>query len=113
MADMAAIREAAYARRMENIPEGFHLVAVREATLGSGLPWRLEADSRCRAGAGPRAGASGSGSGRPGCGKPSAAAINRGTLHHPRWFAYCPAHMYGRWIEAGQVMCWILEAHDA
>jgi hypothetical protein len=24
-----------------------------------------------------------------------------------RW-RYCPAHMYGRWIEAGFVMHWIL-----
>lgn len=25
-----------------------------------------------------------------------------------RWWAYCPEHMYGRWVEDGQVMHWIL-----
>ena len=114
MSDMEAIRDAAYARRMADIPEGWHLVAVRESTLHSGaLEWRLDSGKRCRAGAGYRAGANGPGSGSPACGEPSAAAVNRGTLHHPRWFAYCPAHMYGRWVEAGHVMCWILEANSA
>ena len=85
------------------VPEGCHLAAVPVASLETGGEWRPETGRRCRAGAGP---------GHRACGEPSVAAVNRGTIHYPRWFAYCPAHMYGKWIENGHVMCWILEADD-
>lgn len=41
------------------------------------------------------------------CGKPSAASLLRGTKRKQRW-AYCPDHMYRRWVEEGFVMMWIL-----
>ena len=41
------------------------------------------------------------------CGKRSVAVLLRGTVRKQR-FRYCPGHMYGRWIEEGFVMHWIL-----
>lgn len=102
-ADMAAIRDAGYARRMQDIPEGYHLVAVPVASLETGGEWRLAGGRACRAGAG---------AGHKACGAPTVAELNRGTASYPSWFAYCADHMYGRWIEEGQVMCWILEANS-
>lgn len=47
------------------------------------------------------------------CRAPSAAEINRGAYTNrgrvPRWWAYCPDHLYGRWVEDGQLMVWTLE----
>jgi hypothetical protein len=66
----------------------------------AGPDWRLETGRRCRWGGGYR---------RPACGKPSAAALLRahaGTSG--RWWAYCESHLYGRWIEDGRIMHWIL-----
>jgi hypothetical protein len=40
---------------------------------------------------------------------PTVARLDRahsGSL--PRWFYYCSEHLYGRWIEDGQVMSWIV-----
>lgn len=39
------------------------------------------------------------------------AALNRGmwTSHHGKvdsWWLYCDQHLYGRWVEDGQVMAW-------
>jgi hypothetical protein len=42
------------------------------------------------------------------CGRPSAAVVYRGQSRQP--WGYCGSHMYGRWIEGGQVMHWILRA---
>ena len=83
------------------VPEGYHLTAVPESTLSSSLEWRLEAGRPCRAGASAYTTA---------CGQPSVAAMNRGRRGREAWWAYCGDHLYGRWIEDGQVMCWILEA---
>lgn len=45
--------------------------------------------------------------GRKACGAPAVAEINR-AQHGKRdnWWAYCPHHMFGRWIEDGQVWEW-------
>src|SRR5262249_51967340 len=42
------------------------------------------------------------------CRVPSVAEFNRGRLGRPSWWAYCADHMYGWWIEDGQVMGWKL-----
>lgn len=53
----------------------------------------------------------GSGPGHQACGAAAVAELNRG--RHLRvggrvdsWWAYCADHLYGRWIEDGQVMWW-------
>ena len=81
------------------VPEGYHLAAAPE-TPGNGLPWRLDDTRHCRYMDGGRS-----------CGKPSAAAVLRGTVRKS-WWGYCPDHMFGRWIEDGKVMHWILEADN-
>lgn len=73
------------------IPDGCELVAVPADG------WRIDTGQRCR-----RASA-----GRKACGRPSVASLERGTTRKQRW-AYCIDHLYGRWIEDGQVMHWIL-----
>lgn len=49
-----------------------------------------------------------------GCRDGAAAELNRGR-RSPQgqgrvdsWWAYCPEHMYGRWVEDGRVMGWRL-----
>lgn len=74
------------------VPEGHELTAVPDPD------WEVDEVGRpCR-----RA----FGRGTPACGKLSAAVLRRGERGQP--WGYCPAHMYGRWIEGGQVMCWVL-----
>lgn len=51
--------------------------------------------------------------GRRACGKPCVARLNRGMnkrggRHVPSWWHYCADHLYGRWVEDGVVMHWIL-----
>jgi hypothetical protein len=68
--------------------------------------WSLVTDRPCRARV-------------PGVGKvcraPAVAALNRGKLvpHLGRrvdaLWPYCPDHLYGKWIENGLVLRWILE----
>lgn len=36
----------------------------------------------------------------------------RGSVTRPAWWAYCSEHLYGRWIEDGQVMTWVLRPID-
>jgi hypothetical protein len=83
--------------REREVPEGYELVAVESEG------WRLQAGGHCR---------------RPRCAVPAVAALNRhrrvraSGLRPARtvdaWYGYCLAHMYGNWIEAGKVMCWVL-----
>jgi hypothetical protein len=40
------------------------------------------------------------------CPNPPAAALSRGFAGRRRWWFYCAEHMYGRWIEDGQVVMW-------
>jgi hypothetical protein len=40
------------------------------------------------------------------CPNSPVAALDRGR-DAVRWWFYCPKHMYGRWIEDGQVAHWI------
>jgi hypothetical protein len=79
------------------VPDGFELAAVEEKPSA----WRLQAGYRCRAGAGYR---------KPACGKPSVAALLRQQNRNSggQWWAYCGEHLYGRWIEDGKIMHWIL-----
>lgn len=50
------------------------------------------------------------------CSNPAVAELNRerrtwaqsGSVTRPAWWAYCADHMYGRWIENGQVYEWRL-----
>lgn len=93
------------AAESREVPAGYHLEAVPESSLSSGGRWRLATGKRCRGGGGKANGKA--------CGCPSAAELDRS--HAPGrqcWFAYCPDHLYGRFIESGQVMCWILKADD-
>jgi hypothetical protein len=71
-------------------PEGYEHVAVADGE------WRIETHRLCRMTIRGRQ-----------CAKPSAAALLRGQKQQT-WWAYCPDHMYGRWVESGQVMRWIL-----
>lgn len=73
-------------------PEGWSLVA-RPAP-----DWRPVTGRRCRRLLG--------GAPRRGCGAPSVAEMRRAGYPRPTWWAYCPEHLYGQWIEDGQVMRW-------
>jgi hypothetical protein len=80
------------AAETREVPEGYELVAVLDED------WQVDETRRpCR-----RA----SGRGTPACRKPSAAVLYRGERRRP--WGYCPDHLYGRWIEDGRVMHWIL-----
>lgn len=76
-------------------PPGYHFEARPDPD------WRLEVGGTCR---------------RPRCGQPAIAALNRGWVSYrtrpPRrrdsWWAYCAEHLYGHWIEDGQIMHWFL-----
>ena len=78
----------------EPAPEGCEYVAVPDTD------WRLVEGKRCR---------------QPLCPQPSVAELARtatmyrkGGAEQTRWYAYCADHLYGRWIEDGQVMHRIL-----
>lgn len=83
-------------------PEGYHYAARVDTD------WRLATGERtkCRRGS------------RPACPAPVVAefarSYSRWVAHTRRihnysaWWAYCEDHMYGRWIEDGQVWGWIL-----
>lgn len=71
--------------------------------------WRVTAGKRCRGAAGYH---------KPACGKPAVAEVHRKRRSWAGvWWAYCPEHMYGRWVENGVVYGWRLvedrEASDA
>jgi hypothetical protein len=76
-----------------DVPDGYELAAVISGT------WRLASGKRCRAGAGYHHRA---------CGMPSVAEFNRGLTERPRWWSYCPDHLYANWAEGGKVMHWVL-----
>ena len=64
------------------------------------LHWRLASGKRCRWGAGFHMKA---------CGRPCVAELNRSSFKgRKNWWAYCELHLYGRWIEDGQVLMWIM-----
>jgi hypothetical protein len=92
MTDTMTERRQASHDAWGDIPEGYELVAVRDAG------WRFEPGRRCRR----------MGPGYVSCGKPSVAAIRRG-ISRPQWWAYCADHLYGHWVEDGVVMHWILK----
>lgn len=74
-----------------DVPAGWELVAIPDPG------WRWRTGRQCRyAEAGHRR-----------CEGYAAAELRRGTVR-PQWWAYCPDHMYGRWVEGGKVMHWIL-----
>ena len=81
------------------VPEGYHLVAV-EDTFTFHDPMRVDGTRRCRYMVERRS-----------CGEPSAIAILRGKTRKT-WWGYCLPHSFGRWVEGGRVMCWILKADD-
>ena len=45
------------------------------------------------------------------CTTRAVAEMRRGVTR-PAWWAYCASHMYGRWIEDGKVMHWILRRDE-
>ena len=53
------------------------------------------------------------------CPNSGLAALNRGRWDHRRgirhdsWWVYCAEHMYGRWIEEGQIVSWRLQRISA
>jgi hypothetical protein len=74
----------------DEIPEGYEVEAVEE-----GPDWRTEDGTRrCSHGTGR-------------CDERAVLALQRGTKRK-MWYRYCPGHSYGRWVEDGKVMCWIL-----
>jgi len=75
-----------------DIPEGHEVVAVPDTEWDIGTGGR-----RCR-----RA----FGRGTKACGKPAVAVLRRGA--RGQLWAYCADHLYGRWIENGFVMHYIL-----
>lgn len=87
-------------------PEGFVWTSRAE-----GDDWRIEHGKQCRML---------DGHPRRRCPKLTVAALNRGRITWRQgrdckvdsWWAYCADHLYGRWIEDGQVMHWILAASD-
>lgn len=88
-----------------DVPPGFHHKAIEHDD------WRLVSGKRCRRVA----------QRREVCGKPAVAELNRGRYRSvvnsdlrrvDYWWAYCPEHLYGNWIENGKVMHWILEADE-
>ncbi|HEY6493291.1 MAG TPA: hypothetical protein VIZ43_08465 [Trebonia sp.] len=92
------------AAERREVPAGYHLEAVPEASLSSGGRWRVATGKRCRGCCG---------GGRKACGQPSAAELDRSHIAgRQRWYAYCANHAYGRFVESGQVMCWILKADE-
>lgn len=87
-------------RPAPDVPPKGHRYVARHAPR-----WRIQVGDRCRRrlpGVQQRT-----------CGNLSVAALDRG--HQPpgrerreSWWAYCPEHMYGKWIEHGQVWQWVL-----
>jgi hypothetical protein len=75
------------------VPEGHEVVAIIDPE------WEIDTGKPCRYAR----------QGHYPCGQPSAASLLRGWKRKTNW-AYCPAHMYGRWVEDGFVMHWILAA---
>lgn len=78
---------------------------VREAA-----DWRLvEGEKRCRAGASRK---------HTACRAPAVAELARRRRRYSgpsmdldgtvAWWAYCADHMYGRWIESGRILEWII-----
>ena len=83
------------------VPAGYHLAAVPDSC------WRLASGKHCAM------------RGKNPCYEQAVAELNRrrdgrisasGRPAHDAWYPYCPAHLYGRWVEDGKVMVWILEA---
>lgn len=102
---VAARSQAGYQRhRLRRIqpdytaPDGYRYEAVVDTQ------WRLLAPGvtrRCRAHRGD-------------CGRVAEAELNRPHKNgRENWWAYCGQHLYGRWIEHGQVMGWRLIANEA
>jgi hypothetical protein len=83
----------AWPKPPNDAPEGHRWEAV-----SAGPDWKVLPGFRCRAGASQYTRA---------CGRPSAAALLRGVLRKS-WWAYCPEHMYGCWVEGDQVKQWRL-----
>jgi hypothetical protein len=79
-------------------PKGSEWVAEPETT---GLRWVIEAGGRCRWGS----------PSRGYCRRPAVAKLDRrpsSTDGRAKWWRYCERHLYGRWIEDGQVYYWRL-----
>jgi hypothetical protein len=72
--------------------EGFEYVAEVDPD------WALKTGMPCRFTVGP---------GHRACCRPSVARLDRHNRRN-RFWSYCADHLYGRWIEDGQVMHWVL-----
>jgi hypothetical protein len=82
-------------------PHGYEYIAEEDAD------WKLvvgadEPGRRCRYM-----------TGRTQCGAPAVAALHRGPNASGSWWAYCADHMYGRWIDDGVVLQWVLRPTGA
>lgn len=55
--------------------------------------------------------------GRTACGKAAVAKMDRrfrlSANKRSSWWAYCGDHMYGRWVEDGVVMVWVVREIEA
>lgn len=84
---------------------GYAYVAVPVDELPSNR-WKLASGRQCRM----------MGGGRRRCPEPAVAAVNRGMRLWLRgngrdvesWWHYCADHLYGRWIENGVLMIWVV-----
>lgn len=75
-------------------PFGEHWEAVQE-----GPEWSLaEPGKKCRF----------RGSDKHACGEPAVVVLYRGIAKRIPW-NYCLPHAYGRWVEDGKVMAWVLK----
>lgn len=83
------------------VPDGYELVAVPVSSLETGGEWRPVTGKRCRYAR----------QGRIQCVQPSVAEVQRGEVR-VQWWAYCASHCYGKWVEDGQVMTWILREKE-
>lgn len=75
------------------VPEGCEVVAIIDPD------WDAAEGGQCRWRGGKNF--------RDSCPRPAVAVLTRGIYHKQRW-PYCEEHMYGRWIEEGFVLHWIL-----
>lgn len=83
------------AAERREVPEGYELAAVPSED------WRVVTGKLCART-----------DGRVACRRPSAAETKRGSSR-TQWWPYCLDHLYGRWIESGTVMHWILREKEA
>jgi hypothetical protein len=92
---MVWITQKQLSAESREVPDGYELAAVE-----AGPEWRAETGYLCRSMISRHAY----------CREPSVAAIARSYGGRPRQrtWGYCAQHAFGKWVEDGKVMMWIL-----